>query len=456
MYPSATTIQLNDEVVAQLKDIEKHGLGGQQLRILQFVVAEELAGRGAEIKEATVAVGALGRQASSFDKRKDPVVRVQALKLRESLRHYYEREQWRAAVRIDIPTGSYRPVFSKVQPAEKLTAADAAILRSAQIAQDQQTLSAFEDALKYLDKILLEYPEYPLALAMKADIHCSRAIYGLPPKPELEKAEKLAERALANPGAQTWQAYNTYGRVQCAFRNWEKAREAFDCANANRPGDIPVHPWYTCFLVSAGESDEAIRLMTRVVESVKGYYGGSANGDPASRSDLGILQILGGRLNDAVVNLESTIRDFKHSADLYLPYLYLALLREAQDDPRAAAKLLDSAPLTRNQQPRVWGARALAHGLAGDTIRCRYELTKLLFFSKICYVPAFQIAMPYIGLRNYDGALKWLRRMADEYDPLTHWLGHFPFLRHLAHLPEFHQFLAELGLSWRWQKFDDG
>ena len=41
---------------------------------------------------------------------------------------------------------------------------------------------------------------------------------------------------------------------------------------------------------------------------------------------------------------------------------------------------------------------------------------------------------------------------AADNDPLVQWLPYFPFLRHMAHLPDFHAFLGELGLKWRWRR----
>src|SRR6266704_3267951 len=55
---------------------------------LQFVVEEGLAGRENHLKERTVALGALGRDAD-FDSRLDCIVRVMAGKLRRALERYY-------------------------------------------------------------------------------------------------------------------------------------------------------------------------------------------------------------------------------------------------------------------------------------------------------------------------------------------------------------------------------
>ena len=55
---------------------------------LRFVVQEELAGNGSRIKAYTIAADALGRDAN-FDPQTDPIVRVEAGRLRRALDQYY-------------------------------------------------------------------------------------------------------------------------------------------------------------------------------------------------------------------------------------------------------------------------------------------------------------------------------------------------------------------------------
>jgi hypothetical protein len=78
---------------------------------LRFVVERALAGEGARIKGYTIAVEALGR-ATSFDPQSDPIVRVEAGRLRQRLARYYADEGLRDPVVIDLPSGSYVPRFA--------------------------------------------------------------------------------------------------------------------------------------------------------------------------------------------------------------------------------------------------------------------------------------------------------------------------------------------------------
>jgi len=79
---------------------------------LRFVVERKLQGRASEIKEFLIAVEVLGRT-SSFDSKTDPIVRVEAGRLRDRLTSYYEGEGESDLILISLPKGGYVPEFSE-------------------------------------------------------------------------------------------------------------------------------------------------------------------------------------------------------------------------------------------------------------------------------------------------------------------------------------------------------
>ena len=81
-------------------------------RFLQYVVEHTLEGTAHEVKEYTLGVDVFQRGAT-FDPRLDPIVRVEARKLRNRLTKYYESEAEQDHIRIELPTGSYVPTFRK-------------------------------------------------------------------------------------------------------------------------------------------------------------------------------------------------------------------------------------------------------------------------------------------------------------------------------------------------------
>src|SRR5262245_36380644 len=101
----------DSEVHAQLERILASPVfsRSQQLRrFLSFIVEQRLAGQGHALKESVLAHELYGK-GTDFDGGADPVVRVDARRLRDKLREYYEGRA--DPVVISLPKGSYVPVF---------------------------------------------------------------------------------------------------------------------------------------------------------------------------------------------------------------------------------------------------------------------------------------------------------------------------------------------------------
>lgn len=79
-------------------------------RFISFIVGETVSGRGGDLKEYVIGVQVFGKE-PSFDPRTDPIVRVQARRLRTRLARYYRDEANSDELFIDLPKGGYAPVF---------------------------------------------------------------------------------------------------------------------------------------------------------------------------------------------------------------------------------------------------------------------------------------------------------------------------------------------------------
>jgi serine/threonine-protein kinase len=83
---------------------------------LRFSVGAALRGEAGQIKEYLIGVEVFPR-GPDYDPRIDPVVRVEARRLRAKLREYYEQEGRQDALRIHFPKGGYAPVFESRETA---------------------------------------------------------------------------------------------------------------------------------------------------------------------------------------------------------------------------------------------------------------------------------------------------------------------------------------------------
>jgi TolB-like protein len=90
---------------------------------LRFIVDEALSGRGDNLTQLRIAQSVFHRQ-DNFDAILDPIVRVQMGRLRRSLERYYLLVGNSDCMRIEIPKGTYAPLFVSV-PSKAATVAEA-------------------------------------------------------------------------------------------------------------------------------------------------------------------------------------------------------------------------------------------------------------------------------------------------------------------------------------------
>lgn len=102
-----------EDVLEQMEKILRSkgfASSGRLSRFMRFTIGEALDGRASGLKEYVVGVQVFDRK-PSYDPRTEPIVRVEARRLRSKLAKYYSGEGAADPVRIEYPLGSYTPVF---------------------------------------------------------------------------------------------------------------------------------------------------------------------------------------------------------------------------------------------------------------------------------------------------------------------------------------------------------
>ena len=115
--------------LARILSSEAFDASVRNRNFLRFVVEETVAGRTAYIKGYTVAQSVFGR-GTDFDPQLDPVVRIEASRLRRSLERYYLTVGKTDPIRIELPKGGYVPRFEKIpddEPRSGTAASSAAV-----------------------------------------------------------------------------------------------------------------------------------------------------------------------------------------------------------------------------------------------------------------------------------------------------------------------------------------
>ena len=117
---SPSLLPSSDEVKAALQRILASDpfLRSERLtHFLTYIVEKSMQGQSGDLKEYCIGVEVCGRK-DSYDTRIDPVVRVEARRLRSALDLYYANDGKADAVQIALPKGGYVPCFSFLKTAD--------------------------------------------------------------------------------------------------------------------------------------------------------------------------------------------------------------------------------------------------------------------------------------------------------------------------------------------------
>ncbi len=124
-----------EEIRAHLEKVLASRLFARSLRLcrfLRFSVEESLAGKDGRLKEQIIGMEVFDRK-SDYDPRIDPIVRVEARRLRAKLKAYYASAGRADSILIGLPKGAYLPFFkmrsaSAPAPRTSLVAASGSVL----------------------------------------------------------------------------------------------------------------------------------------------------------------------------------------------------------------------------------------------------------------------------------------------------------------------------------------
>src|SRR5580698_4714212 len=107
--------------VTKLLDSEQFSSSPSLAKLLAFCVNTTLAGEEQSLKETTIGVSVFGRP-PGYDTKLDPIVRVNAMRLRQKLELFYQNGGESQEVQITIPKGTYIPRFERRAVEEPLVA----------------------------------------------------------------------------------------------------------------------------------------------------------------------------------------------------------------------------------------------------------------------------------------------------------------------------------------------
>lgn len=113
---------LVDEAVQRIVGSKTFRRSTRHQAFVRHLVRAMLDGRQEELKELVIGIEIFGRDLSTFDPRRDPIVRVEAGRVRDKLARYYANEGVDDAFEVQIPVGGYLPQIAPrraVRPAAR-------------------------------------------------------------------------------------------------------------------------------------------------------------------------------------------------------------------------------------------------------------------------------------------------------------------------------------------------
>lgn len=417
---------------------------------LRFVVETSLSGQDSP-KETIIGVEVFGR-APGYDPGLEPIVRVEARRLRDKLEQYYAREDADDAVAIKLPKGGYTPEFEirlapqmeeacegdatrycgtdplvraeRPRPASHrllyalgvaavlsglivatqtkptIAANSQSRLRIAPEAQEaylkgryfwnKRTESGLLKSLEYFREAVAKSPKYARAWDGLADGYLLLGEFRLRPREQaFGNAQNAIDKALALDN-NLGEAHATLAALEADNNQWGLAEPEFRRALRLSPGYATAHQWYAEELVAHGRISEALTEIRRANKL-----------DPLSLTvsvQVGYILFMSRRYDEAIAQLQSAI-----DMDPYFALAH-AVLGHAYEQKgmysKAIAELQKSADLSQDPVQTLWlaHARALA-GQKAEAHRVRAAL------EESGHAPALPMALLDLALGERDRAL---------------------------------------------------
>jgi tetratricopeptide (TPR) repeat protein len=409
-------------------------------RFLKYAVDQALSGHAAAVKEYAVALAVYDKP-ESFDPRIDPIVRVEASRLRAKLREYYEEEGRNDPVGITIRKAGYAALFKKrheiVPNSTENAEAQHFYLRGRHY-WNRRNPEAITEATSCFKKAIALDPRYALAYAGLADCYASHAWLEMDSPDRVWKlAEQAAQKALSLEKSLA-QATTTLACRQALYSwDWTAAEALFRDSIARDPRYATARHWYAIFCLAPQR-----RLTAAVNEIAR-----ACELDPLSSvigTHLGCLLYFRRRYEEAV---EQYLRALEVDPTFPAAYWHLgfAYVQLAQFDD--ALRVLNQAAELGGSLQATTAALGFVYGAMGRTKDAVRMIEDLEGMADTGYVSPVNLALVHTALNNRDAAFHWLGRARDERASRIVHLKVEPGLDRLKTDPRFLSILSSLNLS---------
>ena len=439
-------------------------------KFLSVIVDRTLLGKAAEIKELTLAVMVFGRDPSSFDAQRDPIVRVEAARLRKKLARYYADAGADSRLRIGIPKGRYRPIFfepssepatrkpdesdggaSVLGPARRhddaanpnkprVPTPDSQVgdcYYRARYASQQRDAVMYAKAIELFRKAIAIDPNFAQAYASLAGTLLNIAGFvSSPSGPLTSDAAAAARRAIALDSASADAHAALAALAHRVEWNWPEAERLFERALELDPRSASSQAAFSYALLTRGRFPEAAKHMHYAREL-----------DPLNLGlRTGSVQVLYYQRRYVEADAELTALFEIAPRHAFAEFLRgLNTLYSGRPQAARAAFERASGILPDHPSPHLLIAAALA--LEGRQREARDHLNAVLARFDGQYYCRYHLAIAYAYLRDRDGLYAALDQAAETRDMLLVSLPVEPAFDAYHDEAQFRSFLKAHGLA---------
>jgi len=242
------------------------------------------------------------------------------------------------------------------------------------------------------------------AYAGLADSYALLASYSVePPSEAYPNAKAAAQRAL-QLNANLPEGHTALGMVALYYEwDWKGAEREFKKAIDLSPGYSGGYSWDSLYFAAVGETSQALQQALKAQEM-----------DPMS---MGAIMHLGSAYywDRQYDKAEGTYRyALAQDSNFARAHSRLGIVLAAQKDYSGAIREFRETERLSGPDPYTDGLIGYAEALRGNVAAARKILGQLTIRSDHEYVPAFSLALLYLGLGDHDKALDWLDRACQD------------------------------------------
>jgi len=301
---------------------------------------------------------------------------------------------------------------------------------------NQRTEESVKRSVGYFQRAINQDPQYALAYASLADAYVVLGSFGEPPWQVYPHAKEAALKAVYLDDSLA-SAHASLAMIAFHYEwDWLRAEQEFQRSIALNPQDPMVHAWYGMYLAAVGNIRGALNQENQAKQL-----------DPASPP-----------VNTAAARVLYWNRQYDTAIDCYRHVLHrepkfqeaytrFAMAYLAKSSPREAISKLEAAQQLAGYDPYLEGLLGYAQARSGNAAAARKILEELTSRSGTQYVPAFSIALVYIGLGDREHAFEWLEKSYQDHSTFMVYAKTDPLLDPLRSDPRFTALLHQMEFS---------